>query len=85
MKVCNFCGNKNFKDITTQYTYKHDNKFIMVNDVPCQCCEYCGEEYFKASTLKVIEAEFYEIYSNGKKTKKKITVPVESYSELLSA
>jgi hypothetical protein len=56
-----------------------------VNDVPCQCCEYCGEQYFQASTLKAIETEFYEIYSNGKKIKNNITVPVESFSELLSA
>lgn len=85
MKICNFCGNKNFNKITTQYTYKHDNKFIIVDDVPCESCEYCGEQYFEAKTLKNIESEFSDIYSKGKKPKKSINIPVESYSELLVA
>ncbi len=82
MNLCNFCGNKNFKKITTQYTYKHNDKFMIVNNVPCESCEYCGEKYFAAKTLKNIENEFSNIYSKGKKVKESITIPVEQYSEL---
>ncbi len=84
MKICSFCGNKNFNKITTQYTYKHDGKFIIIDDVPCTTCEYCGEQYFEAVILRNIEKGFQDINSNRKKVKKTITVPVESYSELLS-
>jgi len=31
-KVCHFCGNKHFKHTTVQYTYRHDDKFLFVND-----------------------------------------------------
>jgi len=103
MKICSFCGNKNFNKIVTQYTYKRDGKFIIIDDVPCQSsykrdgkfiiiddvpcqsCEYCGEQYFEAKILKNIEAAFNNIYSKGKKIKRSITIPIESYSELLSA
>ena len=68
-KVCSFCGNKNFKIKKVQYVYKHDDKFLIVNDVPCEECEYCGEQYFKADVLKKIEKDFMEIYNSLEKTK----------------
>lgn len=73
-KVCNFCGNKNYRMKKVQYIYRHDDKYLIVNDVPCEECEYCGEQYFKAQSLKKIEADFDKIYISGKKPKKKIRV-----------
>ncbi len=81
-KVCNFCGNKNFKEMLAQYIYRHDEKFLVVNNVPCEECEYCGERYFKASALKKIEKDFSKIYASGKKAKKEVMVPVEEFVEL---
>jgi len=26
-KACHFCGNKNLKQVSIQYTYTHDNKY----------------------------------------------------------
>ncbi len=34
MKVCNFCGNKNFREKHVQYIYKHNDRFLVVNNVP---------------------------------------------------
>lgn len=51
----------------------------MVNNVPCEECEYCGEQYFQAKVLKKIEKQFDEIYSFGKKAKSEIKVPVEEF------
>jgi len=81
-KVCNFCGNKNFKETHVQYIYRHDDQFLAVNGVPCEECEYCGEQYFKAEVLKKIEKEFKEIYFSGKRTKREVKVPVEEFVEI---
>jgi YgiT-type zinc finger domain-containing protein len=81
-KVCHFCGNKNFKNNQVQYIYRRDDRFLIVNDVPCVQCEYCGEQYFRGADLKSIEKEFNEIYAHGKAVKTEIPVPVEQYSEL---
>ncbi len=51
-KICNFCGNKNFREKQTQYIYRHNEQLLIVEDVPCEECEYCGEQYFKAKVLK---------------------------------
>jgi len=81
-KQCHFCGNKNFKSNKVQYIYKRDDRFLIVNDVPCVQCEYCGEQYFKGAVLRSIEKEYNQIYAHGKEVKTEIPVPVEQYSEL---
>ncbi len=81
MKICHFCGNINFKKTTVEYTYKLNEKYLLIDNVPCEQCEYCGEQYFEAKILMQIEKEFNNIYSNGKKINKKIIVPVENYLE----
>ena len=81
-KVCSFCGNKNFREKTVQYIYRHDEQLLMVNNVPCEECEYCGEQYFKGVDLEKIEADFRAIYSSGKKVKKEVAVPVEEFAEI---
>jgi YgiT-type zinc finger domain-containing protein len=81
-KVCNFCGNKNFREKQVQYIYRHNGQFLVVNNVPCEECEFCGEQYFKAIVLKKIEKDFKEIFISGKKTKKEVRVPVEDFSSI---
>lgn len=82
---CHFCGNKNFKEARVQYIYRHNNQFLIVNDVPCEQCEYCGEEYFEGKMLTQIEKEFHRIYAQGKKAKNELRVPIEQFSELQTA
>lgn len=81
-KVCNFCGNANFKEKKVQYIYQHDKKMLIINNVPCEECEFCGEQYFKVDILKKIENEFNEIHVAGKKVKDKIVVPREDFLEV---
>ncbi len=77
--ICNFCGNKNFIQKKVQYVYKHDDKFMIVNDVPCEQCEYCGEQYFKADVLSKIERDFHDVYFCGKEIDGEIRVPIENF------
>jgi YgiT-type zinc finger domain-containing protein len=79
IKKCNFCGNINFKITNTQYIYRHNDRFLVVNNVPCEECEFCGEQYFEANVLKKIEKDYNDIYISGKTSARQITVPVEEY------
>jgi YgiT-type zinc finger domain-containing protein len=81
-KTCNFCGNKGFRTSVIQYVYHRDNKYLLVNNVPCEQCDYCGEQYFEAKVLKKIEAEFKGIHQAGKPARREITVPVEEFAEI---
>ena len=82
---CHFCGNKNFRNTSVQYIYRHNDQFLIVNGVPCEQCEYCGEQYFEGNILKKIEDEFHQIYSQGKKPKTELRIPVEQFIELETA
>ena len=81
-KICNFCGKKNFKQKSVQHIYQHEGKLLIVNNVPCEECAYCGEKYFTAKVLKKIEQEFKEIYFSGKRAARRLTVPVEEFMEI---
>lgn len=78
-KACNFCGNSSFKETQTQYIYQHDKKMLIVNDVPCEQCEFCGEQYFKAEVLRKIESDFFEVYSSRRKAQSEVLVPIEQF------
>lgn len=79
-KICNFCGNKNFRETRVQYIYKHDGKMLIVDDVPCEQCAFCGEQYFKSEVLKKIENDFSEVYASGRKAKSQVLVPIEQFA-----
>jgi len=79
-KICNFCGNKNSNKMVTQYIYRNNGKFMIVEDVPCEQCEYCGEQYFAADVLKKIETDFTAVYSHNKKATQEIVIPVEQFA-----
>ena len=79
MKICHFCGNIHFKETHVQYIYRHDGQFLIVNNVPCVECEFCGEQYFEARILKKIEQDFQEIHIQGKKAEHEILVPYEDF------
>ncbi|MBF0316948.1 MAG: YgiT-type zinc finger protein [Nitrospirae bacterium] len=81
MKVCNFCGDNSFIEKRVQYIYKHDDRFLIVNSVPCQECGFCGEQYFEAAVLKKIEKDFHDIYFHGRAVEQEIKVPVEEFVE----
>lgn len=81
MKSCTFCGNKNIKNVLSEYTYRHKGNYMIFKNVPCSQCEYCGEKYFDAKVLKQIENEFIAV-QNGKKAPKEILVPLEDFSKL---
>ncbi|MDY0091787.1 MAG: YgiT-type zinc finger protein [Candidatus Vecturithrix sp.] len=80
MQICHFCGNKNFRKRTVQYIYRHNGNFLLVNNVPCVECEFCGEQYFEAAVLKKIEQDYLDIYVAGKPAEKEIRVPCEDFA-----
>ncbi|MGA2297949.1 MAG: YgiT-type zinc finger protein [FCB group bacterium] len=82
-KSCLFCGNKNLTNKNVQYIYKHDSKFMIVNDVPCLECDFCGEQYFDGKILERIENMFLEVNNNKKKVKSNILVPIENFTNIL--
>lgn len=60
--MCSFCGNKNLVKKKVQYIYRHEGKFLVADDVPCEECTCCGERYYDGPVLERIEREFMRIH-----------------------
>lgn len=54
---------------------------MVVNNVPCLECEYCGEQYFKANIVEAIEKDFKAIQGRKKKARKTLKVPMEEFTD----
>lgn len=79
---CAFCGHKHLAVKTTRYIHQQDEELLIVDDVPCLECDYCGEQYFDVAVLKAIEAEHMAIVQHRKEPQGVKRVAVESYSAL---
>jgi len=79
---CAFCGNKNLTPKTTRYIHQRGDELLIVDDVPCLRCDYCGEDYFDAAVLKAIEAEHAAILTHRKSPRSLKPVAVESFAAL---
>ena len=79
---CSFCGNTGFKQKNAQYIYRHNDKMLIINNVPCEECDFCGEKYYKSDVWKKIESEYNAIYMSGKKASHEVTIPLENYIEV---
>lgn len=73
MKKCSLCGTK-IKTETITYTQEIAGKVYLVEDVPAQVCQQCGETYLSPDTVDAIQ----DTITKGK-AKETISVPVYHY------
>lgn len=79
---CNFCGNRNLSAKHTRYIHQQDGAMLIVEDVPCIECDYCGEQYFEIKTLKMIEADHLALAGHRKQPSRTLRVAVEDFHAL---
>jgi YgiT-type zinc finger domain-containing protein len=79
---CSFCGNRNLSATLTRYIHDQGGDMLIVEDVPCIECDYCGEQYFEISTLKKIEADHLALAAHHKQPSRVLRVAVEDFHAL---
>lgn len=79
---CAFCGNKHLHAKTTRYIHQQNDELLIVDDVPCIQCDFCGEQYFDAAVLKAIEAEHLAILRHQKTPQRVRPVAMETFAGL---
>jgi YgiT-type zinc finger domain-containing protein len=82
-QVCSFCGNTDFKAKLVDYVYRRGDRMLVVHEVPCTECTYCGERYYDADDLVKIESDFEAIENGTREAEKHLSVPVETFSRLV--
>lgn len=79
---CSFCGNIHLSPARTRYFHQQAGDLLIVDDVPCIQCDYCGEQYFEAGALKKIEADHVALLTRRKQPKRVMQVSVEDFMSL---
>ena len=59
--MCIFCKGK-LKYDKTDYMEKNNNIVVLVQDVPCEKCNQCGETYFDNDTVLSLEQILNKFY-----------------------
>jgi YgiT-type zinc finger domain-containing protein len=79
---CNFCGHAHLSETRTRYIHQQGDDILIVDEVPCLECEYCGEQYFDIGTLKKIEADHAALSAHRKQPQRTLQVAVEEFGTL---
>lgn len=82
-ETCSFCGNEDSKSKKVDYIYRKNGKMMVVSEVPCRECTYCGERYYAAEVLLRIESDFEAIQDGSRRVERHMTIPVEDFSQLV--
>lgn len=84
-EICAFCGNKHLTTTTTRYLHQRNNEMLIVEEVPCLECNFCGEQYFDIEVLKRIENDHRQISEHRRQPAKYVQVAVENFSDMSQA
>ncbi|CAG0965449.1 hypothetical protein ANRL3_01155 [Anaerolineae bacterium] len=74
---CSFCEGE-LADALVQHPYRWAGKIYLFENVPAQVCRQCGEKYFDALIVEVME----RVVLGKVKPKRTVRVPVFSFGEL---
>lgn len=80
MMSCSFCGGE-LEERLVQHTYRWEGKLFVFEEVPARVCCQCGEKYFDAQVVKVME----QAVLSQLEPKRILRVPVFSYPEMAVA
>jgi len=72
---CDICGGKRRRTRVT-YSVVYNGKPVVVENVPAEVCEQCGEQYFDPDTVEALQ----KTIGGKKKPQKVIKTPVYDLS-----
>lgn len=73
---CFFCQGS-LNQSTTEYVEKQGNFIIVIENIPCERCDQCGETYFSDETAQQLEKILNSIQSFSSS----LTVTVIDYNQ----
>jgi YgiT-type zinc finger domain-containing protein len=79
---CSFCGHAHLDATTSRYIHQQGDDILIVDDVPCLRCGYCGEEYYDIATLKRIEADHEALSAGRRRPVRTVQVAVEPFAAI---
>lgn len=76
MNQCHVCGSNQIKEKLVKETFEVESKLVVVEGIPAQVCQRCGEITFNSETAENIRLIIY----GNKQPNKSIQVDVFAFS-----
>ena len=73
---CVLCGGE-IKKTTVTFSYEEDNRYFLVEHIPAEVCERCGEKTYSPE----VTTELLKFAKDKFRPVKKLEVPVFDYAE----
>ena len=73
---CVFCSGET-KKMTVTFSYEEENRYFLVEHVPAEVCDQCGEKTYSPE----VTAELLKFAKDKFKPAKKLEVPVFDFAE----
>jgi YgiT-type zinc finger domain-containing protein len=54
-EVCSNCGGKSVHGRQVRSAFWHDERLVVIDDIPALVCESCGEQYYDDGTAIVLD------------------------------
>ena len=74
---CEYCNGKVIEK-KVKVDYRYQGELVVIKDVPLGVCQECGERYYDASVIKMME----RIAKSKDKIKETMIVPVTDFEQI---
>ena len=80
--ACTNCGGNDVHPAEVRSAFWHDDRLVVVEDIPALLCRGCGEQFYDDATVVVLDLLRGDGFQEGK-ARATISVPVFSYRDHL--
>jgi len=81
---CNNCGGSNIHEARVRSAFWHDDRLVVVEDIPAVVCESCYEQYFDDRTMVVLDLLRGEGFPE-EKARGELRVPIFSLNDRIAS
>ena len=81
---CNNCGSSEIHERRVKSAFWHDDRLIVVEDVPAAVCDNCHEQYFDDGTMVVLDLLRGDGFPDAK-ARSELRVPVFSFRDQIGS
>ena len=76
--TCTNCGGGDVQPAAVKSAFWHDDRLVVVEDIPALRCGACGEQFYDDNTVLVLDLLRGQGFAEGQASSR-ITVPVFSF------
>ena len=82
VEVCEKCGGANLQRESTHAAFWHDDRLVVIEDIPALVCSKCREQFYDDTTVVLIDLLSGQDFP-AEKARSELRVPVFSIRDMI--